>query len=239
MNVVDTRQAVRYASHMRRYAIAVMARAPEAGRAKTRLVPPLSYETAADLYRCLLLDKLQQVAGLSDIDPYLSYTPLEARSSMLTLLPERFTLIPQAGSSLGDRLHRLSAILLERGHPAVILIDSDSPTLPTPYLLDAVVRLQSGTTDLVLGPTDDGGYYLIGLTRPCRTLFDDIPWSSPTVLKETLHRAAAQRLQTAVLPSWFDIDTPDDLIRLRRDLATAGATIAPHTRHFLFSRQAG
>jgi rSAM/selenodomain-associated transferase 1 len=219
--------------------MAVMARAPEPGRVKTRLVPPLSDERAADLYRCLLLDKLQQVAGLPDIDPYLAYTPLQARSSMLSLLPERFALIPQAGSTLGDRLHRLSAILLERGHPAVILIDSDSPTLPTPYLLDAVAQLHGGTTDLVLGPTDDGGYYLIGLKRPCRALFDDIPWSGPAVLTETLHRAAAQRLQAAVLPPWFDIDTPDDLTRLRRDLATAGATIAPHTRRFLFSEQAG
>lgn len=222
---------------MRRYAIAVMARAPEAGQTKTRLVPPLSYARAAELYRCLLLDKLLQVAGLPGIDPYLAYTPLEARRSMLGLLPETFTLIPQAGSNLGDRLHRLSAILLERGHPAVILIDSDSPTLPTPYLLDAVAQLRNETTDLVLGPAEDGGYYLIGLKRPCRTLFDDIPWSSAAVLAETLHRAAAQRLQVATLPPWFDVDTPEDLTRLRRDLATTGTTVAPHTRRFLCSNE--
>jgi len=217
--------------------MAVMARAPEPGRVKTRLVPPLSYERAAGLYRCMLQDKLQQVAGLPDIDPYLAYTPLEARSSMLALLPGGFTLIPQAGSTLGDRLHRLSAILLERGHPAVILIDSDSPTLPTHYLADAVARLREGTTDLVLGPTDDGGYYLIGLKRPCRALFDDIPWSSPTVLNETLHRAAAQRLQVAVLRSWFDVDTPNDLIRLQCELATTDAVTAPLTRRFLSGKQ--
>lgn len=212
-----------------------MARAPEAGQVKTRLVPPLSYESAAELYRCLLLDKLLQVAGLHGIDPYLAYTPIEARQSMLALLPEAFTLIPQAGSDLGGRLHRLSAILLERGHPAAILIDSDSPTLPTPYLLDAVARLQSGTTDLVLGPAEDGGYYLIGLKRPCRALFDNIPWSGPEVFTETLRRAAAQRLQVSTLPPWFDVDTPEDLVRLRRDLAITGTTIAPHTRGFLFS----
>lgn len=214
-----------------------MARAPEAGQVKTRLVPPLSYESAAKLYRCLLLDKLLQVAEIPGIDPYLAFTPLEARQPMLALLPEAFTLIPQAGSTLGDRLHRLSAILLERGHPAAILIDSDSPTLPTPYLLDAVARLQSGTTDLALGPTEDGGYYLIGLKRPCRALFDDIPWSGPTVLNETLHRAALQRLQVATLPSWFDVDTPEDLTRLQHDLATAETTIAPYTRRFLFGGQ--
>jgi rSAM/selenodomain-associated transferase 1 len=224
---------------MRQYAIAVMARAPQPGQVKTRLVPPLSYERAAELYRCLLLDKLQQVAEIPGVDPYLAYTPIEARPLMLAVLPEHFTLIPQAGSTLGDRLHRLSAILLERGHPATLLIDSDSPTLPTPYLLDAIARLQSGTTDLVLGPADDGGYYLIGLKRPCRALFDNIPWSGPTVLTDTLRRAATQRLQVAMLPSWFDIDTPDDLARLRHDLAAADITVAPHTRRFLFNEQEG
>ena len=219
---------------MRQCALAVMARAPEPGQVKTRLVPPLSYESAAELYRCLLLDKLLQVSQLPGIDPYLAYTPIEARQSMLELLPKAVTLIPQAGSDLGDRLHRLSAILLERGHPAAILIDSDSPTLPTPYLLDAIARLQSGTTDLVLGPAEDGGYYLIGLKRPCRALFDDIPWSGPEVLTETLHRATTQRLQVATLPSWFDVDTPEDLTRLRHDLATTDTSVAPYTRRFLF-----
>lgn len=224
---------------MRQYAIAVMARAPQLGQVKTPLIPPLSYERTAELYRCLLLDKLQQVAEIPGIDPYLAYTPIEARPSMLAVLPERFTLIPQAGSTLGDRLHRLSAILLERGHPATLLIDSDSPTLPTSYLLDAIARLQNGTTDLVLGPADDGGYYLIGLKRPCRALFDNIPWSGSTVLTDTLRRAATQQLRVAMLPSWFDVDTPDDLARLRRDLAIAGTTVAPHTRRFLLNEQEG
>ncbi len=238
-HLIDKREAVRYACRMRQYAIAVMARAPHPGQVKTRLVPPLSYERAAELYRCLLLDKLQQIAEIPGIDPYLAYTPIEARQSMLALLPDSFTLIPQAGSTLGDRLHRLSAILLERGHPATLLIDSDSPTLPTPHLLDAIARLQSGTTDLVLGPAEDGGYYLIGLKRPCRALFDNIPWSGPTVLTDTLRRAAMQQLRVAMLPFWFDVDTPDDLARLRRDLATAGTTVAPHTRRFLFNEQEG
>lgn len=219
---------------LRQYAIAVIAEAPKPGQVKTRLVPPLSDERAAELYRCLLLDKLQQVAGLPPgIDRYLAYTPLEARQSMLELLPEPFALIPQAGSSLGDRLHRVSAILLERGYQAVMLIDSDSPTLPTPYLLEAIAQLQSNTTDLVLGPTEDGGYYLIGLKRPCRTLFDSIPWSGAAVLAETLRRAATQRLQVTTLPPWFDVDTPEDLARLRHDLTMTGdTTIAPHTRRF-------
>lgn len=222
---------------MRQHAIAVMAKAPVAGEVKTRLVPPFSPEEAAELYRCLLLDKLQQVGQLSQVDRYLAYTPLEARETMSLLVPHGFTLIPQAGSDLGDRLHRLSAILLERGHPAVMLIDSDTPTLPTSYLLDAVAQLLDESTDLVLGPAEDGGYYLIGLKRSLRALFEGITWSGPTVLTETLRRASAQRLRVSTLPSWFDIDTPADLARLRQDLATNGHALAPHTRRFLFSGQ--
>ncbi len=224
---------------MQRYAIAVMAKAPRAGQVKTRLVPPLSQEEAAELYRCLLLDKLLQVGQLSGVDPYLAYTPIEARQSMLSLAPQAFTLIPQVGSDLGDRLHRLSAILLERGYGGVILIDSDTPTLPTDYLVDAIARLQSASTDLVVGPAEDGGYYLIGLKRPCRALFDGIPWSGPAVLAETLGRASAQRLQVSTLPAWFDVDTPDDLARLLRDLATNGNSVSPHTRGFLLDRREG
>ena len=204
-----------------------------AGHVKTRLVPPLTQEEAAELYRCLLLDKIRQVGTLSGVDPHLAYTPPEARAQMASLAPQDFTLIPQAGSDLGDRLHRLSAILLERGHPGVIIIDSDTPTLPSTYLLDALDRIQNESTDLVLGPAEDGGYYLIGLKRPCRSLFDSIPWSGPSVLSETLRRASAQRLEVATLPTWFDVDTASDLLRLRNDLATNGSGLAPHTRAFL------
>jgi glycosyltransferase A (GT-A) superfamily protein (DUF2064 family) len=119
----------------------------------------------------------------------------------------------------------------------VIIIDSDTPTLPSTYLLDALDRIQNESTDLVLGPAEDGGYYLIGLKRPCRSLFDSIPWSGPSVLSETLRRASAQRLEVATLPPWFDVDTASDLLRLRNDLATNGSGLAPHTRAFLFDRQ--
>ena len=224
---------------MRQMAIAVMAKAPEAGQVKTRLVPPLSQEEAAELYRCLLLDKLFQVSQLPRVDSYVAYTPGEAGPLMRELAPQSFTLIPQSGSDLGARLHRLSAILLERGHPGVLIVDSDTPTLPMAYLLEAIEQLQGEITDLVLGPAEDGGYYLIGLKRPCRALFDGIRWSSPSVFPETLRRACAQRLRVATLPSWFDVDTADDLRRLRIDLATNGNVLTPHTRAFLFDHIGG
>jgi rSAM/selenodomain-associated transferase 1 len=217
---------------MQRHAIAVMAKAPQAGQVKTRLVPPLTRELAADLYRCLLLDKLIQIGQLPEVDRYLAYTPAEARPLMRELAPLTFTLVPQAGGDLGDRLHRLSVALFEKGHAGVIIVDSDTPTLPTGYLAEALEQISSEAIDLVLGPAEDGGYYLIGLKRPCGALFEDISWSTPSVLSETLRRASMQRLQAALLPSWYDVDTAEDLLRLRHDLATNG-TAAPHTRAFL------
>ena len=92
---------------------------------------------------------------------------------------------------------------------------------------------------MVLGPTEDGGYYLIGLKHPCRALFDGIPWSSSAVLSETLQRASAQRLRVSTLPLWFDVDTPDDLVRLRHDLVTNGNALAPYTRGFLLNQKGG
>jgi hypothetical protein len=118
-------------------------------------------------------------------------------------------------------------------------VDSDTPTLPTAYVVQAIDLLQHHGTDVVLGPTEDGGYYLIGLKQPCRSLFDGIPWSGPSVLTETLHRASRRRLRVTLLPAWFDVDTADDLRRLRRDLAAGDNNTAPHTRAFLLARQGG
>lgn len=224
---------------MRRCAIAVMAKAPQAGEVKTRLVPPLTPEAAADLYRCLLLDKLLQVGQIPEVDRYVAYTPVEARPVIQELAPPPFALIPQSGADLGDRLHRLSTALLERGHAGAIIVDSDTPNLPSDCLAEALRQLSRDVVDLVLGPAEDGGYYLIGLKRPSRELFDDISWSTPSVLPETLRRASRRRLQTALLPSWYDVDTADDLLRLRRELTANGSASAPHTRAFLFDRQGG
>lgn len=211
-----------------------MAKAPVPGRVKTRLVPPLSNTEAADLYRCLLLDKMLQVGRLHGVDLYVAYTPVAARTLMREVVPRAITLIRQVGADLGDRLHRLSTSLLERGHLGALLLDSDTPTLPALYLVEAIARLQDEATDLVLGPAEDGGYYLIGLKRPRRALFAGIPWSSSSVLAETLRRASASRLVVATLPTWYDVDTPEDLDRLREELVRSETLIAPHTRRYLF-----
>jgi rSAM/selenodomain-associated transferase 1 len=210
-------------------AVAIMAKAPRPGAVKTRLCPPLLAAEAAALYRCFLLDKIAAVQALSGVRPMVAYTPDEAQAEFAVLAPD-FALVPQRGPDLGARLHTTLASLLAAGHPGAIAVDSDTPTLPREFLQQAVDCLTGPGPDVVLGPTEDGGYYLIGVRVANRALFDDMPWSTAAVLEITLRRAAAAGLQTVCTPAWFDVDTPDDLRRLRtvldggRSAAEAGET---------------
>ena len=210
-------------------AVAIMAKAPRPGAVKTRLCPPLLAAEAAALYRCFLLDKIAAVRELVGAQPALAYTPDEARAEFATLAPD-FSLVPQRGRDLGVRLHTTLTDLLAAGHPGAIAVDSDTPTLPREFLQQAVDCLAQPGADIVLGPTEDGGYYLIGVRAAHRELFDGVPWSTPEVLEITLRRATAAGLQAVCLPTWFDVDTPDDLRRLhtvldgRPAVAPAGRT---------------
>lgn len=214
-------------------AVAIMAKAPRPGEVKTRLCPPLDAPEAAALYRCFLLDKLAAVRALGGVQPAVAYAPADARAEFEALAPG-FLLVPQEGPDLGARLHATLASLLAGGHAGAIAVDSDTPTLPGAFLQEAADRLAHPGTDVVVGPTEDGGYYLIGVRAARRELFDGMPWSTPAVLEETLRRTAAAGLRTTRLPTWFDVDTPDDLGRLRAALAAGNpAPGAAHTRHFL------
>ncbi len=221
-------------------AVAVMAKAPVAGAVKTRLTPPLTARDAASLYRCFLLDKLAQVRSLTHAHGVVAYSPPGASAIFETLAPG-FLLLPQRGPDLGMRLANSLGELLARGHAGAIAVDSDTPTLPTDFLQQGVDALMRGDIDVVIGPSDDGGYYLIGVRAERPELFQDMPWSTPVVLPETLRRARAAGLRTARLPAWFDVDTPADLERLQASSATPGAGIAGHTTRFLagLARPAG
>jgi rSAM/selenodomain-associated transferase 1 len=214
-------------------AVAIMAKAPQPGAVKTRLCPPLLAAEAAALYRCFLLDKIEAVQALVGAQPVVAYTPDEARAEFAALAP-RFTLVPQRGLDLGARLHTTLAGLLAAGHPGAIAVDSDTPTLPREFLQQAVDCLTRPGPDVVLGPTEDGGYYLIGVRAAHRALFDAVPWSTSAVLEITLRQAAAAGLQSVCLPAWFDVDTPDDLRRLQTVLdGGPAAAAAGQTGRFL------
>jgi rSAM/selenodomain-associated transferase 1 len=216
-------------------AVAIMAKMPQGGEVKTRLSPPLSLADAAELYRCFLLDKIEQVIALKAATLAIAFTPAEARDFFEKAAPG-FILVQQRGADLGDRLANSLGELLARGHGAAVAIDSDTPTLPVDFLQQAVDQLTTSEIDLVLGPTEDGGYYLIGLRAMHRELFETMAWSTSTVLSETIRRAGAKGLRVACLPAWYDVDTPEDLGRLRVELAAGGDTAAARTRTFLRER---
>jgi rSAM/selenodomain-associated transferase 1 len=213
-----------------------MAKAPMAGEVKTRLCPPLSHLEAAELYQCFLLDKIAQLRAIASANPVIAFTPEGGRDVFERMAPG-FELIAQRGADLGSRLLNSLSGLLADGYTGVVAIDSDTPTLPSEFLLRAIDLVATPAIDLVLGPSEDGGYYLIGMSRPWPGLFENMPWSTADVLPETMRRAEATGLRVASLPPWFDVDTPDDLERLRASLTGAAGEAARHTRQFLTARR--
>jgi uncharacterized protein len=217
-------------------AVAIFAKAPTPGAVKTRLCPPLTEHQAAALARCFLRDKIAQIGDLAGTTPVIAYAPAPERDVFERLAPG-FALNPQHGRDLGERMRSALGALLHSGHRAAIATGTDTPTLPAALLQRAVDLAASGDVDLVLGPSEDGGYYLIGVRADYPTLFDDVPWSTPAVLDVTLRRAEEAGLRTALLPTWFDVDTPEDLARLRAALVET-PHVAPATRRFFTGHDA-
>jgi uncharacterized protein len=225
-------------------ALAVMAKAPRTGEVKTRLVPPLKHEEAAALNICFLCDVTAVIAELcvpGQADGFAAYMPAGAEAAFDDLLPPQFRLLPQRGANLGERLWHAGEDFFAAGYEAMCLINSDSPTLPPAVLQAAIEALRVPGDRIVLGPADDGGYYLIGLKQAHRRLFQDIAWSTPTVLASTLDRAREIGLECTLLPSWYDVDDAASLRRLCQDLFPTQRTrtnemrsyAAPHTHEFL------
>ncbi|MFQ3661124.1 MAG: TIGR04282 family arsenosugar biosynthesis glycosyltransferase [Chloroflexaceae bacterium] len=213
-----------------RQTLLIFAKQPAAGQTKTRLCPPLSPAAAAELYACFLRDTLAMVRQVPASARVIVYQPEEAAGYFRALAPD-FALLPQQGADLGERLDRCLTTVLNADPGAAVLIGTDIPTLPAPYVAHAFDLLAAH--DLVLGPSDDGGYYLIGTRRPYPRLVREVTMSTPRVLHDTLAIAAELGLRVALLPGWYDVDTPADLERLRQELALAPPTVAPHTRAWL------
>jgi rSAM/selenodomain-associated transferase 1 len=211
-------------------ALLVVAKQPAAGQTKTRLCPPLSAETAAALYECFLRDTLDVMRQVAGVERGIVYLPGDAAGYFHALAPD-MALTPQRGADLGERLDHLLSQALAGGAAQAVVMDSDSPTLPAAYVAEAFARLDDH--DVVLGPCDDGGYYLIGLTRPQPRLLREVQMSTPFVVRDTLALAGALGLKVALLPPWYDVDTVAELERLRVELAGAVEHTALHTRAML------
>jgi uncharacterized protein len=227
-------------------ALALMTKAPRAGEVKTRLVPPLTIEEAAQLNRCFLQDTAAAVSvccsGLTAPNPGRSlirgiavYTPVGAESDYTDILPADFSLLPQRGEDFGERLYFAAEDLFRCGFKAVCLIDSDSPTIPAENFTRAIELLSLPGDRIILGPCDDGGYYLIGLKRLHRAVFEGIDWSTDRVFKQTKHRATQIGVRVDELSRGFDVDDRATLHRLCDELLGENArdNVAPQTQKFL------
>ena len=216
-----------------RTVVVVMAKEPVAGRAKTRLSPALSLADAARLSAALLDDTISLVSGLRDVRLAIAITPGSALETWGRTLAGHALLLGVDGHDIGECLCEATGRLFASGFSRVVALDADSPHLPSSRLERAVAHL--GDTDVVIGPSEDGGYYLVGLRRPCPDLFSGIAWSSAHVREQTLARADALGCSTAVLEPCYDVDTPTDLDRLARDLARLPVDTLVSTRRLLAS----
>lgn len=213
-----------------RGALLVVAKKPAPGQTKTRLCPPLDGASAAELYDCFLRDTLEIMRRVPDVQRGIVFLPDDANDYFEQLAPDMI-LTQQSGDGLGERLDHLLTAALHNGAQRAVVMDSDSPTLPAAYVDAAFTRLAHA--DVVIGPCRDGGYYLIGLTRPQPRLLREVQMSTPRVLAETLALAAELGLSVSLLPEWYDVDTVAELDHLRAELGTSHLDVATHTRQRL------
>lgn len=210
----------------------VIAKRPLPGRTKTRLSPPLSAAQAMQLYECFLRDTLDLVRAVPNVTRFVLYTPNNESAYFANLAPD-FDLLAQRGKNLGERLDNALAHGLRSGFGQVVIMNSDGPTLPASYLVQAFDQLNQA--EAVFGPSEDGGYYLVGMTRRHPRLLRLVKMSTPTVLQDTLALAQEEGVRVSLLPQWYDVDTVNDLHHLRRELETKPNGVAPHTRALLLA----
>jgi hypothetical protein len=217
-------------------ALAIMTKAPRAGTVKTRLQPPLTPAEAAELNICFLHDIADAILEVGEHAKGVGvFTPPGSEKEYEGVLPSHFDLIPQRGDGFGERLTNAADDLLHLGFESCCLINSDSPTATVEAFREAVAQLQDADNRIVLGPSDDGGYYLIGMRKLNRHLFEEIDWSTERVFAQTDERAREVGLKVHVLPKFYDVDDGATLRRLCEDLLMGNSRgdIAPVTTKFL------
>jgi uncharacterized protein len=223
-----------------RAAIVVMLKAPRAGRVKTRLSPPLAAEDAAELAACFIEDTLRQ-ALRSTGQVIIAYDPPDGFPELQAYAPAGVQWLVQEGGDLGRRQDAAITCAAVQGFGPIALVGTDSPTLPARHVASALTSLEQSAADLVLGPTRDGGYYLLGVRRPVSGLFGGVAWSAGGVCRQVEQNAAALGLRVELLPPWYDVDTSEDLRRLWEELCRSpeARAQASATYHWLQARSAG
>ncbi|TFH31451.1 MAG: glycosyltransferase [Deltaproteobacteria bacterium] len=213
-------------------AVVLMAKAPVAGRVKTRLCPPLDPRDAARLYACMLGDAAAEVSALTDVRRYPFLDPPESVDSLPGPPFSAFETFPQHGRDLGDRMRNCAATAFRRGARRVVIVGADCPTLSAETVRRAFRELSTGAA-VVFGPSADGGYYLVGLSSPDERLFRGFRWSTAEVLRDAAARCRILSAPFSFLPPGRDVDTGEDLLALRDWTRTHTRHACPRTRGWI------
>ncbi|MEO7274709.1 MAG: TIGR04282 family arsenosugar biosynthesis glycosyltransferase [Vicinamibacterales bacterium] len=211
---VNPRHLARRCEGRRRSVVAVLARRPSSG-GKKRLFQSLGIARDAALTRALLADTVMAIERVRHVDRALILTPPENCGEITT--HAAWTWLAQRGGDLGERMAAAFQDLHRLGYENVVLIGSDLPTLPPAFIARAVHALRTRRATVVLGPSADGGYYLIGLRRPADALFQGVSWGTSAVLEQTRRRAQALGLSVHLLDAWYDVDDAPSLRRAVRE----------------------
>ncbi len=196
---------------MSKSSLIVFLRYPEKGKVKTRLAETTSKEFALHWYKTCVDKIINELNKISNIDIYIFYSDIAERDKVIKWLGDKFIYSHQDGKDLGTRMHNAFFKVLANNSGKVIIIGTDIPDLNQNIITDAFVRLDNN--DIVLGPSIDGGYYLLGMKKLHNSLFDKIKFSTPTVLSETISKIDKLGLTFSLLPELQDIDIEDDLIK--------------------------
>ncbi|MBI5198074.1 MAG: TIGR04282 family arsenosugar biosynthesis glycosyltransferase [Nitrospirae bacterium] len=219
-----------------RKAVVLYAKLPVVGTVKTRLFSILTPEQSQKLYEAFLFDTLDMITRLTGVTPFIACTPSREEPYFRELAGRyAVSLLDQRGEDLGQRMEGTLNDLLGSGWDQVVILGTDSPTLPVPFLEEAFdVLSEQGPNHVVLGPSCDGGYYLVGAAGRTPSIFSKIPWSTAEVLSRTMERLHDGKVSYTLLPFWYDVDTPEDLRFLRTHLRYLEDTqTAAHTRQVL------
>ena len=206
----------------------IFAKSPIPGKVKTRLTPCITPTEAAELYKAFIIDIIGNTHKLKCERVTIAYTPSNEEATFHSICGQSVDYLPQKGHDLGERMKNAFKHSFDKGSKRTVIIGTDSPTLPSSYIQKAFDALKE--VSVTIGPTLDGGYYLIGLSEQNDAIFDGIDWSTSKVLGQTLTRIQVVNKQLYVLPPWYDVDTPDNLEFLRSHIQAmklSGSTDIP------------
>ena len=188
-------------------ALILFARDPILGKVKTRLSPFLAEDVILKLYTYFLQDSLDNIRQVENVDRFVGVAPSNESGFFNGTLGSDIRMFVQEGENLGDKMRRAIQDRFAEGYERVVIIGSDSPSLPASY----IYRALGSDKDMVLGPSTDGGYYLISMRGKVVEVFKDVTWGTETVLQETCERLVQNGASLELLPVWYDVDTPEDL----------------------------